>query len=391
MTCSTHKKFLFRLTAEKCEPFPHPQPLSQWERGVTASRHQSAIEIAQKRGYPLSLRERAGVREAFDVAHALHRHKSAFAYVLWLAAIPALSQTTPPGSFPAKPIRFIIGPSSEVLPRIVAQRLSQTWGQQVLVDPRAGGGGTVAADTVAKSAPDGYTWLLSTATFTVSASLLANPPFDLVRDFQPVSLLASAPFYLMTHPSLPVKTVKELTALAKARPGQLNYGTSGMGTPPHMASEMYKSMAGIHLVHVPYKTVAAAVTDQMAGQIQVSFQYGPSSLPHIRSGKLRGLAATSAKRSRFAPDLPTMDESGVPGYEITGWNGVHVPQRTPPDIINKLNTDLRQALQAPEVQERLTGGSLDIHGTTRADFEAFVLKDRARFAKVVKDAGITPE
>lgn len=295
------------------------------------------------------------------------------------------------GQFPVKPVRFIIGPSSEVLPRIVSQRLSQTWGQQVLVDPRTGGGGIVAADTVMKSPADGYTWLLSTATFTVSASLLARPPFDIMRDFEAVTLLASAPFYLMTHPSLPVRTVRELTAFAKARPEQLNYGSSGVGTPPHMASEMYKNMAGIKLVHVPYKTVAAAITDQMAGQIQVSFQYGPSSLPHVRSGKLRGLAVSSIKRSRFAPEMPTMDESGVPGYEINGWNGVHVPKATPPDLINKLNADLRAALQAPEVQERLTQSSLDIHGTTRADFETFVQRDRARFAKVVKDAGITPE
>lgn len=306
-------------------------------------------------------------------------------------ALLLVSSATFAQSFPTKPVRFIIGPSSEVMPRILAQRLSQAWGQQVLVEPRPGGGGIVAADTVMKAPPDGYTWLLSTATYTVSASLLANPPFDLTRDFQPVTLLASAPFYLMTHPTLPVKSVKELTALAKARPGQLNYGSSGKGTPPHMAAEMYKSMAGIKIEHVPYKTVANAVTDQIAGQIQVSFQYGPSSLPVVRAGKLRGLAVTSTKRSRFAPELPTMDEAGVPGFEISGWNGIHVPFKTPAEIINKLNADLRAALQAPEVQERLTAASLDIHGTTRAEFEAFVLKDRARFAKVVKDAGITPE
>ena len=293
--------------------------------------------------------------------------------------------------FPVKPVRFILGPSSEVLPRILAQRLSTMWGHQVLVDPRPGGGGTVAADTVAKAPPDGHTWLLSTATFTVSASLLANPPFDLVRDFQAVTLLASAPFYLMVHPSLPVKTVKELTALAKARPGQLNYSSSGMGTPPHMAAEMYKGMAGLNVVHVAYKTVAAAVTDHIVGQIQVSFQYGPSSMPVLRAGRLRGVAVTSIKRSRFAPELPTMDESGVPDYEINGWNGIHVPLKTPAEIITRLNTDMRAALQTPEVHERLTAASLDVHGYTRTDFEAFVLKDRARVAKSVKDAGITPE
>jgi tripartite-type tricarboxylate transporter receptor subunit TctC len=294
-------------------------------------------------------------------------------------------------AFPNKPIRFILGPSSDLLPRVLAQRLSTMWGQQVLVDPRPAAGGMVAADTVAKSPPDGYTWLYSTATNTVAPSMLANPPHDIQRDFQAVTLLASAPFYLMVHPSLPVKTVNELTAFAKARPGQLNYGSSGVGVPPHLAAEMYKSMAGVNLVHVPYKTVAAAITDQIAGQVQVAFQYGPSSLPVIRAGRLRGLAVSSIKRSRFAPELPTMDEAGVRGYEINGWNGIHVAQRTPPELLNKLNADLRQALHAPEVHERLTQASLDIYGNTRAEFEDFITKDRARWAKVVKDAGITPE
>ena len=293
--------------------------------------------------------------------------------------------------FPVKPVRFILGPSSEVLPRIVAQKLSAAWGQQVLVDPRTGGGGIVAADAVAKAAPDGYTWLLSTATYTISASLLAHPPFDIQRDFLPVTLLASAPFYMLVHPSLPVKSVQAFVALARARPGQLNYSSSGVGTPPHLAGEMFKSMARVNLVHVPYKSSAGAVIDHIAGQVQVSFQYGPVSLPHVKSGKLRALAVTSTARSRYVPELPTLIEAGIAGYEVTGWNGIHVPLRTPTEIVNKLNTDLRLALQAPEVQERLTQAGLEIHGTTRADFEAFVNKDRARWAKVVKDAGITPE
>lgn len=308
------------------------------------------------------------------------------ACILSLTGAAAIAQP-----FPAKPVRFILGPSSEVLPRIVAQRLSAMWGHQVLVDPRTGGGGIIAADTVAKSAPDGYTWLLSTATYTISASLLANPPFDLQRDFLAVTLLASAPFYMLAHPSLPAKTVNELVALAQTRPGQLNYSSSGTGTPPHMAAEMFKSMAKVNIVHVPYKNSAASVVDHIAGQVQVSFQYGPVSLPHVKSGKLRALAVTSTSRSRYVPELPTMIESGIAGYEVTGWNGVHVPLRTPADIISKLNTDLRQAMQAPEVQERVTGAGLDIHGSSRADFETFVNRDRARWAKVVKDAGITPE
>jgi tripartite-type tricarboxylate transporter receptor subunit TctC len=310
-----------------------------------------------------------------------------FLYAALLTNAPAVTAQ----SFPNKPVRFVLGPSSEVLPRVVAQKLSATWGQQVLVDPRTGGGGIIAADTVAKSAPDGYTWLLSTATYTISAGLLAHPPFDLQRDFLAVTLLASAPFYLLVHPSLPVKSVKELVALAQAKPGQLNYSSSGIGTPPHLSAEMFKSMARVNLVHVAYKNSAASVIDHIAGQVQVSFQYGPVSLPHVKSGKLRALAVTSTGRSRYVPELPTMIEAGVAGYEVTGWNGVHVPVRTPADIISKLNADLRQALQAPEVQERLIAAGLDIHGGSRADFENFVNKDRARWAKVIKDAGITPE
>lgn len=311
--------------------------------------------------------------------------------LLVYAALLANAPESAAQSFPTKPVRFVLGPSSEVLPRVVAQKLSVTWGQQVLVDPRTGGGGIIAADTVAKSAPDGYTWLLSTATYTISSGLLAKPPFDLQRDFLAVTLLASAPFYLLVHPSLPVKSVKELVALAHARPGQLNYSSSGIGTPPHLSAEMFKSMARVNLVHVPYKNSAASVVDHIAGQVQVSFQYGPVSLPHVKSGKLRALAVTSTGRSRYVPELPTMIEAGVAGYEVTGWNGVHVPLRTPADIIGKLNADLRQALQAPEVQERLIAAGLDIHGSSRADFENFVNKDRARWAKVIKDAGITPE
>ena len=293
--------------------------------------------------------------------------------------------------FPTKPIRWIVGPSSELPPRVVAQRLSQMWGQQVLVDARPGGGGTIAAETVLRALPDGYTWLYSSAVYTMSASLVANPTFDLVRDFAPVTLLISAPFYLTVHPSLAVQNVKELTALAKERPSLLNYASSGIGTPLHLAAELYKSMAGINIVHVPYKTVSAAMTEQIAGQVQISLQYGPVSLPQVRAGKLRGLASTSLKRSPFAPEFPTMDESGLPGYEVIGWNGLHVPKNVPASIINKLSTDVRQALQAQEVQERLSSGSLDIHGNSRTEFDNFVNRDRARWIKVVKDAGITPE
>lgn len=308
------------------------------------------------------------------------------AILLLAAASATLAQP-----FPSKPVRFILGPSSEVLPRVIAQRLSAMWGHQVLVDPRTGGGGIIAAETVRNAPPDGHTWLLTTATNTISASTLANPPYDIARDFLPVTQLASAPFYLLLHPSLPVKSVQEFIAFARARPGQLNYGSGGVGTPTHLTAEMLKSMTKLNIVHVSYKSSAASTVDHIAGHLQVCFQYGPTSLPHVKSGRLRGLAVTSPVRSRFAPELPTMIEAGVPGYIATGWNGVHVPLRTPVDILNKLNADLRRALQAPEVQERLTAAGLDVQGSTREEFEKFVNADRARWAKVVKDAGITPE
>ena len=214
-----------------------------------------------------------------------------FAFAISAISIP---NTTRAQQYPAKPIRWIIGPSSELPPRTIAQKLTQLWGQQVLVDPRPGGGGTVAAETVSRSPPDGYTWLYSSAVYTMSASLMANPTFDLVKEFSPVSLLASAPFFLIVHPSLPVKSVKELTAMAKARPGQLNYASSGIGTPPHMAAELYKSMAGVNMIHVPYKTVAAGITEQMAGQVQVALQYAP-----VRDRKSTRLNSSHVSESRM--------------------------------------------------------------------------------------------
>ena len=293
--------------------------------------------------------------------------------------------------FPTKPIRLVLGPSGELVPRMLAQKLSQMWGKQVIVDPRSGGGGAVSADVVSKAPPDGYTWLFTSAAYTISASLLSKPPFDLVRDFSPVSLVTSAPFFLVAHPSVPVKTLKEVIALARAQPGALNFSSSGLGTPPHMAGEMLKSMAHVNLVHVPYKNAAAAITDNIAGQIQLSFQYSPSSLPQIQSKKLRAIAVTSLTRSRYLPELPTMDESGVRGFEITGWNGIHVPAKTPSDLIKKINMDIHQALQSPEVQERLMEAGLDVFGNTVAEFDTFVNNDRACWLKVVKEAHLQTE
>jgi tripartite-type tricarboxylate transporter receptor subunit TctC len=212
-----------------------------------------------------------------------------------------------------------------------------------------------------------------------------------VRDFAPVTLLATATFYLLVHPSVPAKSVSELIQLAREKPGQLNYSSSGPGTPPHLAGEMFKSMARVNIVHVPYKSAAAATTDLLGGHVQVSFQYAPTALPHYKSGKLRALAVTSAKRSLTAPELPTVAESGLPGFEVIGWNGVHVPVGTPRRIITRINKDTLDVLKAADVRDRMLGAGLETAGNTPEEFAAFVKTDLAHWAKLIEQTGIRAE
>lgn len=306
-------------------------------------------------------------------------------------ALAALMTTAAAQDFPTRPIRVVIGPGTDVVARLVGSKLGPMWGQQVIIDPRPGAGGAIAADIVAKSGRDGYSWLLSTAVFTINAGLYEKPPFDLVRDFSPVSNIATAMFFLTVHPSMPAISVPELIELARARPGQINYASSGIGTPPHLAGEMLKIMARINMIHVPYKSSAAALADLLGGQVQLTFQFAPAALPLMKTGKVRALAVSSLKRSVHAPELPTISEAGLPGYEVIGWNGVHVPRGTPNAVITKINTNLRQVLKLPDVQERLLAMALDEAGGTPEDFAAFVKKDIARFSKVIKEARIQPE
>jgi tripartite-type tricarboxylate transporter receptor subunit TctC len=233
---------------------------------------------------------------------------------------PAIAQ-----DFPTKPIRVVVGPGSDLLARFVGSKLTEMWRQQIIVDPRPGAGGAIALEPAAKGGRDGYTWLLSTAVYTINAAMYEKAPFDIVRDFAPVTNLATASFILFVHPSVPAKSVGELIELARAKPGQLNYSSAGVATPPHLAAEMFKSMAKVNIVHVPYKSSAASVTDLIGGQVQVCFQFAPTVIPHMKAGKVRALAVTSAKRSVFAPELPTMFEAGLAVYEVIGWTGVHVP------------------------------------------------------------------
>lgn len=292
--------------------------------------------------------------------------------------------------YPTKPIRFIIGPGPDALARVVGEKLTLAWGQQILVDQRGGGGGSISAEIVAKAQPDGYTVLLATGTHLIMPSLY-KVPFDMQKDFAPVTLVAATPFILAVHPSVQAKSVAELIQLAKAKPGVLNYGTGGSGTPPHLATELFKGMTGVSMVHVPYKTVAAAITELVGGQVQVMFTVGPAGLPQVRAGRIRGLAVSTLKRSSFIPELPTVAESGLPGFDVTAWNGILAPAKTPQAIVAKFNQGVIGALKYPDVQQRLEGLGFEPVGNTPEEFGRFVREEIARWAKVIKAANVKPE
>jgi len=319
---------------------------------------------------------------------------------LWVGVLAATLAGTAAGqdpstgsgqAYPVKPIRFIVGPGPDVLARIVGQKLTDAWGQQVLVDQRPGAGGIIAADSVAKSPADGYTLLLSTGTYTTIPSLYSKVPYNFERDFAPVTLLAQLPFLLVAHPSVPAKNVQELVRLARARPGQLNYASSGNGTTAHLAGEMLKNMARIDIVHVPYKGTVPGVIDLVAGQVHIMFAIIQSSLPYVKAGRLKALAVSSPKRSSSAPEVPTISESGVPGYEFISWNGVHVPAATPRAIAGKLNMELLRIIALPDVKEKMFSLGMDVAGGTPEEFGTLVKSDIAKWAKVIRDAGIKAE
>ena len=289
--------------------------------------------------------------------------------------------------YPTKPIRFIVGPGPDALARVVGEKLTLAWGQQVLVDQRGGGGGSISAEIVARAQPDGYTMLLATGTHLILPSLY-KVPYDMQKDFAPVTLVASTPFILAVHPSLQAKSVAELIQLAKAKPGVLNYGTGGSGTPPHLATELFKSTTGVNMVHVPYKTVAAAITELVAGQVQVMFTVAPAGLPQVRAGRIRGLAVSTAKRSSFVPELPTVAESGLPGFDVTAWNGILAPARTPKSVIDKFHGGVASALKLADVQQRLEGFGFEAVGNTPEEFGRFVRTDIERWAKVIRAANV---
>jgi tripartite-type tricarboxylate transporter receptor subunit TctC len=296
-------------------------------------------------------------------------------------------------AFPTKMVRFVIpfppGGGTDILGRPLAQKLSERWGQQVVVDNRGGAGGNVGTELVAKSPPDGYTIELGTnGTHTVNHSLYSNPPFNGVRDFAAVTMTATTPNVLVLHPSVQANSVKELIAFAKAHPGQINYASPGPGTPPHLAAEIFRTMAGVNLVHVPYKGAGPASVDLLGGHVQMMIANAPVVLPHIKAGKLRALGTTSVKRPAILPDIPTIAEAGLPGYEADTWYGIFAPAGTPRDIVQKLNTDIVQALFSKDLKELYAAQGAEVVGNSIEEFAAQVRTDSAKWAKVIKEIGV---
>ncbi|HEX4327117.1 MAG TPA: tripartite tricarboxylate transporter substrate binding protein [Burkholderiales bacterium] len=299
------------------------------------------------------------------------------------ATAPAYAQ-----QYPDKPIRIIVGPGPDTLARLLGAEITKDWGQQVLVDQRPAAGGIVAADVVAKAAPDGYTLLLSTGSFTINTALNAKLPYDFLHDLTPVSLMATFPFILVVRPDAPYHSLKDLVEAARAQPGKLNYASAGNGTPPHLAGEMLKQMANINMVHVPYKGAAPAITDLIGGQVQTMFGVAPAALPQVKGGKLRALAVSSQKRYVLLPDVPSVAESGYPDFQVVGWNGLHAPAKTPKAIIDKLNAEVARYLKSKEAQEPLLASGFVAEGSTVAEFDAFARADIARATQVIKTANI---
>jgi tripartite-type tricarboxylate transporter receptor subunit TctC len=297
--------------------------------------------------------------------------------------------------YPTRPVRFIVpsaaGSGTDIIARIIGQKLSERWRQPVVIDDRDGASGMIGTELAARAPADGYTLYMGfTGPLAVSPALISKLPYDPLKDFAPVSLIDNSPVVLVVNPSVPAATVKELIALAKAKPGTLNFGSAGSGTMGHMSGELFKSMSGTNMVHVPYKNVSQAMSDVVAGQLQLIFHVAPAVMPQVKAGKLRALAVTSLKRWPILPDLPTIAEAGVPGYDSTVWHGVLLPANVSPALVMRLHREIAdEILRAPEVREAFAAQWLEPLGTTPQEFAAFLKADIARNTKIVKAAGIS--
>ena len=297
-------------------------------------------------------------------------------------------------NYPSRPVRMVIhigpGSSMDIVGRVLAQKLNETWGQPVIVDNRAGAGGTIGMDTVAKAAPDGYTILFGSSSVGIAASYYKKLPFDALRDLAPITQLSSRHNALVVSPNSPVTSVKDLIALAKSKPGQLSYGSGGgSGSSDHLAGELFRLMAGVNVLHVPYKSGPGALNDLMSGQL--SFYLGgiPINLPMIKAGKVKALGTSGLKRSPQLPNVPTISEAGLPGFEVNVWYGLFVPRGTPAKIVDKIAADVNQLLKTPEMRERFTALGAEAEGTTPAQFQAYFRSDMDKWRKVVKASGVS--
>ena len=324
------------------------------------------------------------------------KHRAALLVVaaLWAAGAMALA-AAPLGGYPARPIRIVVpqspGGTTDYTARVFAPRLSERIGQPVVVDNRAGAGSLVGTDLVAKAVPDGYTLLVAASALTIIPSMYRQVPFDPVKDFAPVTTLSWYPNLVVVHPAVPASTIKELIALARSRPGTLNYASGGNGTGPQLCALLFASMAGISLVHVPYKGGGPATTALLGGEVQLYFAPMPSTLPFVKAGRLKALALTSRKRSPAMPDLPSVAEAGLSDYDESTWNGLFAPARTPSTVIGKLNAEVGAILKTPETRERFAAQGAEPVGTSPEELAAIVRREVLKWARVIRQAGIQPE
>lgn len=295
-------------------------------------------------------------------------------------------------SYPTRAIRYVVpfaaGGGVDTLARVVGAKLNAAWNVPVVVENRPGAGGNIGTELVAKSPPDGYTLLMTPNSHAYNASLYSKPPYDPVKDFAPISLIATSPFLLVVHPSLPVKTIKELIALAKARPKELAFSSGGVGGGSHLAGELFNSMAKVDIVHVAYKGIAPAVADLLGGHVSLSFSVVPPAYPHIKTGKLRALAVSSATRSELMPEIPTIAESGLKGFDAFSWYATLAPVGTPQAVINKLNGEIVKSLHMPDVKQKLASVGLEVKTSTPDEFGQFMIKDWAIWDKIIRSLGI---
>lgn len=292
--------------------------------------------------------------------------------------------------FPTKPIFFVVGPGPDTLARLFGQKMTEAWGQQVLVDPQPAAGGVVAARGVARAAPDGHTMLLTTGSYSIMQAMRQDLPFNILDSFAPVAEIGSLSFVLVVNKSLPVNSVDDLIKLARAKPGTINCASAGNGTPAHLGCEMFKKVAKIDIVHVPYRGLNAVMTDLLGGFVQMTFAV-PTVIPQVKAGEVRALAVSGGQRLTALPDTPTLAETGLPAVEFSSWNGVHVPAGTPAAIVGKINAEVAKIRAMPDIQQRMIDLGFTPEGGTPAEFGQFVKRDVDRWINIVKETGVKPD